>query len=157
MREAEMIIRETQAAADAAYRHALAVPVEKVENAPTSTARSVLKICRELAQCPEWATNLIEGQEIGNMDENAANAKPFEESLVSVDMCREECQTRLDRFFECVRGFPNERLEETRWLPFNGGRDHTFREMLDYPRWNFIYHLGQIAYIQTIYGDFGEH
>jgi hypothetical protein len=25
--------------------------------------------------------------------------------------------------------------------------------MLDYPRWNFNYHLGQIAYIQTHYGD----
>jgi hypothetical protein len=26
-------------------------------------------------------------------------------------------------------------------------------EMMDYPRWNFNYHNGQIAYIQTLYGD----
>ena len=26
-------------------------------------------------------------------------------------------------------------------------------EMMDYPRWNFNYHLGQIAFIQMMYGD----
>ena len=26
-------------------------------------------------------------------------------------------------------------------------------EMMDYPRWNFTYHVGQIAYIQTLLGD----
>ena len=48
---------------------------------------------------------------------------------------------------------PDERLSNTKWLPYNGGRDHTFLEMLDYVRWNCNYHTGQIAYIQTLYGD----
>jgi hypothetical protein len=52
-----------------------------------------------------------------------------------------------------VLAMPDERLAETKWLPFNGGRDHTYLEMLEYPRWNATYHLGQVAYIQTLYGD----
>jgi hypothetical protein len=29
--------------------------------------------------------------------------------------------------------------------------------MLEYPRWNATYHLGQIAFIQTLYGDKETH
>ncbi len=48
---------------------------------------------------------------------------------------------------------PDERLSEKKWLPFDGGRDFSMPEMMDYPRWNFNYHLGQSAYIQTLLGD----
>ena len=48
---------------------------------------------------------------------------------------------------------PDADLDKKRWLPYDGGRDFTMPEMMDYPRWNFNYHLGQIAYIQTLYGD----
>lgn len=157
MKNADTLIDETQRAFDDAFRNALAVPEDKVDVSPSSPARSVLQICKELAQCPDWATKIIEGSEVGDMDENAANARQFEDSLVSVEMCQAECRERLKRFYECARNFDDARLGECRWLPFNGGRDHTYTEMFEFPKWNFIYHLGQICYIQTTYGDFDEH
>ena len=45
-------------------------------------------------------------------------------------------------------------------LPFGPGgsmKPFTIAEMADYPRWNFTYHLGQIGYIQTLYGDNAMH
>ena len=71
--------------------------------------------------------------------------------------CEAACCANLETFFELVRSIPDERLSETRWMPVDGGRDFTMEEMMDYPRWNFVYHLGQIGYIQTLLGDHEDH
>ena len=71
----------------------------------------------------------------------------------TVEACEAECNRRVDKLCAMFKAMPDERLKETKWLPYDGGRDFTMAEMMDYPRWNFSYHQGQIAYIQTLYGD----
>ncbi len=72
---------------------------------------------------------------------------------MTVDACEAEFNRRFEKVEAFIRAMPDADLAKTKWLPYNGGRDHTFLEMMDYPRWNCMYHLGQIAYIQTQYGD----
>jgi hypothetical protein len=56
-----------------------------------------------------------------------------------------------------IRAFPESDLNDTIHLPFFGGRDFTFESIMGVFLWNLNYHYGQIAYIQTLYGDHSMH
>lgn len=148
------MIEVTKAAAKEAFQYARAVPADKAEWSPNDAGRSVLDLCRELAMCPTWCKETIEKEGPPEFNEEAfAAIKKEQEQWKTVDACEAECNRRLDELFTFFGTIPDERLKDTKWLPFDGGRDFTVAEMLDYPRWNFTYHTGQIAYIQTLYGD----
>ncbi|MGI8922844.1 MAG: DinB family protein [Fimbriimonadales bacterium] len=155
MKLQEHMINVTRDGAKEAFKYAKAVPADKLEWKPLENGRSVLDLCRELAMCPEWAVELIADKDKNpDFDEAAmADAKKMQEGWKTIEDCETECNERLEKFFSLMRELPDERLAETKWLPYDGGRDFTMPEMMDYPRWNFNYHLGQIAYIQTLYGD----
>jgi len=135
------------------FRYAKTVPDDKVEWKPLEVGQSVLSMCRELAKTPDWAYYVLTGGQPENPETAAAEQQVEMESWKTVAQCDEACRQKLERLYALYRQMPDAQLTETKWLPFNGGRDHTFAELLDYPRWNFTYHLGQIAYIQTLYGD----
>ena len=148
------MIATTRAAADEAFRYARAVPADKVEWKPLDAGRSVLDICRELALCPGWAVDIIDSKELPEWNEDSMAAVQRQmDQMTTLAECETECNRQLERLFELFRNMPDERLAEKKWLPYDGGRDFTMPEMMGYPKWNFTYHLGQIAYIQLLYGD----
>jgi len=150
----EHVISTTGAAALEFFRFALVVPADKLEWKPLDSGRSVLDMAREIAKTPDWAGDTISSESAPEWNEDAFAAQKLEmETWLTVERCQVECLARLDRFYVLVRSLSDEDLKKTKWLPYDGGRDFTYAEMLDYPRWNFNYHLGQVAYIQTLYGD----
>lgn len=154
MRYQEYVCKASQAAADEAFRYAKAVPADKADWAPLDAGRSVLDQAREMAKCPNWAYLLVSGGDMPEFsEENMAKMKAEMDLLKTVDECQAECNQNLAKLFELYKSIPDEKLADTKWLPFSGGRDFTWEEMMDYPRWNFTYHLGQIGYVQTLYGD----
>lgn len=144
------VIRNAQ---EEVFRYAKAVPEDRVEWRPLDLGQSVLSMVRELAKTPDWAYWVLTDAQPEDPEAAAADQKAEMESWKTVAECDEACKHKLERLFALYRDMPDERLAQTKWLPFNGGRDHSYAELLDYPRWNFTYHLGQIAYIQTLYGD----
>lgn len=148
----DYMIEAAQAAAAEVFRYAKAVPTDKLDWSPEG-ARSVLNICRELAMTPTWAYDVVEGVEVKFDEEAMAKMRAEQAQWTTAEQCEDQCNARLAKLADLYRSIPDEKLMTTRWLPYNGGRDHTVLEMMDYPRWNFTYHLGQIAYIQTLYGD----
>ncbi|MHB8637322.1 MAG: hypothetical protein ACYC96_12705 [Fimbriimonadaceae bacterium] len=154
MRFQDFICETTQASADAAFKAARAVAADKLNWKPLDEGRSVLDQAQELAQCPYWAESIVADRAMPEMtDELRAQIKAERDSWTTIDICQVECNKRLASLFALYRGIPDEQLDKTKWLPFDGGRDFTWKEMMDYPNWNFVYHLGQISYIQTLYGD----
>jgi hypothetical protein len=148
----------TQRAADEAFKYAKAVPADKLGWKPLDGGRSVLDICQEMALCPGWANDIISGKPQPEWnEETVAKVEAEKQSFSTTEACQAECNRRLAELFDMYRAMPDERLSETKWLPYDGGRDFQMEEMMDYPRWNFNYHLGQIAYVQTLYGDKGMH
>ncbi len=71
----------------------------------------------------------------------------------SIEKCEKAAEQNFEKLYAVMRECPDARLKETVWLPYDGGRDFTIEEVMDYPRWNCNYHAGQIAYMQTLYGD----
>jgi hypothetical protein len=152
MRLQEYMVHAIQKQAQETFRYAKAVPEEKLQWSPLQGARTVLSICQELAMTPTWAVDTIQGNDQWT-EEEFAEQKKIMDSWETVDACEKEFQSRFERLRELYLSLPEEKLAETRWLRYEGGRDFTYAEMLEYPRWNLNYHLGQIAYIQTLYGD----
>lgn len=156
MRVQDYIADSARDAAEMAFRYAKATPAKRLEWAPEG-GRSTIDICRELAMTPSWTLYAF-GVSDEQWSEEAAEATRREQaSWTTVEACEAEFKKRfaaLDTFF---RGLSDADLAKTKWLPYNGGRDHTFLEMMDYPRWNCTYHLGQIGYLQTLLGDTDEH
>jgi len=154
----EQIIESTKKAADEFFRYARAVPSDKLTWQPLDAGRSALDLTRELARTPVWAYDIVSGAPAVDMtEESLAAEKAITEQWTTVEACEAESRKQLERYFELVQTFPNERLTETRWLPYEGGRDFPMSELLGYPLWNFTYHTGQLAYIQTLYGDHEMH
>ena len=158
MRFQDYMTDVTQKAADEAFRYAGSVPADKLEWKPAESARSVLDQCQELALCPKWALEIIGDQQTPEWNEETqAKVKAEMQQFPTVEACQAECNRSLKALFELFGRLSDEDLKRTKWLPYDGGRDFTVAEMMDYPRWNFTYHLGQIAYVQTIYGDNDMH
>lgn len=154
MRYQDMIIEATARAAEEFFRYARAVTEERLEWKPLDAGRSVLDLAREAAMTPDWARESLESDASPEWnDEKMAEQKRLMDSWTAIHECESQCLRRLEKFYATVRDFPDDRLTATKWLPYEGGRDFTFAEMMDYPRWNFNYHTGQVAYIQTLYGD----
>lgn len=148
------IIEETKAAFVEAFRYAKAVPQDKLAWKPMDAGRNVLDLCQEMAMCPGWAVDLIEGKEDADYE---AEMQAMESKLSTLEGCETVCNERMSAFEACANGMSDDQLSNTKWLPYDGGRDFTFAEILAYPRWNMNYHLGQIAYIQTLLGDKESH
>lgn len=144
MRFQDYIIDATKRAAHEVFRNAEAVPADRVEWAPEG-GRSILDMARELGMTPLWAFDLITGE---------STAEGIDSSVwTTVDDCRTACDKGIEALVALYATIPDEKLSETKFLPYEGGRDFTIVEIMEYPRWNFNYHLGQICYLQTLYGD----
>lgn len=154
MRYQEMMIEATKVAAADAFKYAKAVPADKLDWRPMDAGRSVLDICKELAVSPHWATVILQGGQMPEFAEEAmAEFANQTASWTTVEIIEEVAAKNLEEFYRVVREFPDERLGEKYTLPFDGGQEVTMAENIGYPLWNFSYHQGQIAYIQTLYGD----
>ena len=150
MRLQEHMVGVVQRAQEEAFRFARAFPPERLDWQPLEKGQSVMSMARELAKTPDWAYWVLTGAQ-PEEPENAADDQAAEmASWRTLDECDGACRAKLERLFALYRAMPDARLAETKWLPFNGGRDHTYAELLDYPRWNFVYHLGQMAYIKGL-------
>lgn len=154
MRFQDSMIEATRNAAREAFKYAKHVPADKLDWKPLDSGRSVLDICKEMAQCPGWTVQILKGEGFPEWSDEAQAALESKTSAwTTAEACEEECNRQLEAFYAAVREFPDEKLGDTFVLPFDGGQTITMKENIEYPFWNFTYHQGQIAYIQTLYGD----
>lgn len=153
MKFQDYIIDATRSSSEALFRYAKAVPADKVDWSPLDAGRSVLDICREIAMTPTWAADTIEGVPAEWSEEAFAKIKEEQSQWKTIDACEAEYKRRAARMEEVYGNVSDEKLKETRFLPYDGGRDFTYQEMMNYARWNCDYHVGQIAYIQILLGD----
>lgn len=153
MKIQDYMVESTKRAADEFFRYASKVPQDKLEHTSADSARSTLDLCREIAMCPTWAVDTIEGKEMEFTEEAENQVRDQMNQWKSVNDCKAHFDQTVTKFYDLCSNMPDEKLSDTRFLPYEGGRDFTVVEMMEYPRWNLNYHTGQVAYIQTEYGD----
>lgn len=151
MRIQDYVIHASKEAAEEFFHYADATPPDKLDWKPLDTGRSILGLAREIAVTPTWAWRALTGAAWS--EEQETQDREEMSGWLTLDHCKAAQKERLNQWAEVVAAMPDEQLSQTKWLPFNGGRDHTYLELLGYVRWNSTYHLGQVAYIQRLYGD----
>ncbi len=128
------------------------VPADKVEWKPLDAGRSVLDQAQEIAMSFTWSADMLQGK-VNFSEEAFAADKAKMAEWTTVEECEKQAEERMAAFAELVSEYPDGKMKETIWLPYDGGRDFTMMEIMEYPRWNAGYHEGQVNYIQVLYGD----
>ena len=148
----EMAVNANRQAADALARTAKAMPDDKQTWKPLDEGRSALD---QVVECG-GGMNLFMSRILQNRALPEMNPREHERMVAENDTM-EKALALLEKgtvaLLSAIESFPKEHLGDTIRLPFGGGMDRTFEEVMFMPYWNMTYHTGQINYIQTLYGD----
>ena len=147
MKTTQFVITTTLKYADDLMRTARKVPEEKLTWKPLDNGRSVLEIVQECAHCPLWTVGTV-NQFLG-IEESLTDYEDTSK-WTTLDACEAALRKHLEQFQACVNAFPEDRLEETVTIQYG---TFTLAESISFAMWNIDYHIGQINYIQTLYGD----
>ena len=149
----KVIAELTRSAGDALFQSARAVPEDKLNWTPDASTRSAIDIIRECAVTPAGLAALFEGrgtdpdflEEFGRMMGQA-------ETQTTLDALEEKYRTAIDGAIQEIENCPDESLDKLFPVPWGTGT-LSGRNLVILCYWNMVYHLGQINYIQTMYGD----
>ncbi len=147
--------RMTWEAVELLFRYARAVPEEKLHWRPAEHARSVVEILIENAVLPHaLCLALTERPQTpdASLWQRAAQRAGNPSTL---DACEQACRAGTAELLQAVRQLASDALEQTVMMPW--GKPMSLFELAYDHYWNLTYHLGQIAYIQLLYGDVGYH
>ncbi len=147
----DMVKNMTEEAVDALFRYAYAVPETRRDWRPAPQARTVMEILQENAILPLAIATVLREQP------QVADPAVFEEArarsgnLDTVEACERACRAATAEMIRALQDIPADDLHKTVTLPWQATYTLLQTAWLHY--WNLTYHLGQVAYIQLLYGD----
>ena len=156
MHSKDLIIKVTEDSCDMFWRFARAVPSERVLWKASEDSRTALELCQECAQAPKWSEGMLRIRAIPDDLGDWQAILSEREGWTTVEACEAESRSRTESLIAAIREFPESAMEQTLFLPFTG-KDHPFWDIMMYPHWNFTWHTGQVAYLQTMWGDKDMH
>lgn len=150
------ITEMTWEAVEMLLRYAKAVPEEKLSWRPAEQARSVLEILQECALLPSLLADLLEErpqEKVENARWESLWAQARE--LTTVEACERVLRENTERLLAVIQAIPDADFQQQVMTPW--GRKFPVYELMYDHYWNLTYHLGQVAYIQLLYGDTKMH
>ncbi|MGQ9882335.1 MAG: DinB family protein [Armatimonadota bacterium] len=147
--------RMTWEAVEMLFRYARAVPEARRAWRPAEHARSVIEIAKENAILP-YALLIALRERPSEADSTLwARAEQMAGDLSTVEACEQSCRSATAELITAIRQIPEEAFEQSVMMPW--GKPMSLFEIAYDHYWNLTYHLGQIAYIQLLYGDTAFH
>ena len=128
---------------DSLWRSVKAMPTEKLTWKPSETSRTAQELLAEIVMTTGYTAKLVKVQKDPGMGET-------EQAVQTVEELEKAHRANVELFLQAVKGLPEEKFLEKIELPWGS---MTFLSAISYAYWNLMYHLGQINYIQTMYGD----
>ncbi len=126
-----------------------AMPADKVTWKPMDAGRSALDMTVECAIISQGTAETLTTREDPTMDHEAW--KRLQEETDTAEKAMRLFQEGTDALIAAIEAFPEEHLQDKVTMPW--GMVISFAELMMMVYWNNTYHTGQIAYIQTLYGD----
>lgn len=133
--------RRLQTQADFFVKTAEQIAEDKANEKPAETAMSAREIVDHCTESNAAMGRML-GEDVPEYDPSSADA--FQKAL-------QVFQTSCDRLSQTIASIPDERLEET--TPGGG----SMKRILSMPSAHIGYHWGQLAYLQTLWGDTEDH
>lgn len=148
----DFLVQLTREQLDALFRNARAVPPDRLEWRPMDQGRSVLDQVQECAAIPRLLSRILQERAF-NIGREEMDALRSEWAAWTLDQAERIAREETDQFLGLLISMDEDELGRTIPVPFFGGRERTLMEIATTHAWNLIYHTGQIAYIQTLFGD----
>lgn len=145
----EALIAMNNQAVDMFFGAVRKMSPEKQAWKPLDEGRSALEQARELATVPDMFMMHI-------APERTPKYASFEEAMgaganMDLDTCEAECRKMTSELNEIIAKMTPEQASKKHAMPW--GMEHSGGEIAGFHYWNTVYHLGQVNYIQTLYGD----
>lgn len=154
MRIQDLIIEENTDATEAFFHAVRKIPADKLNWKPTDSARSALEIAKEVALSTYWPMGLMTpGTKFEMTPEIMAEFTQRRDAIQSLDEAESVAKAGLEALNKEVATIPDEHLTQTMWMPFGKSNDWPIHKVAGIYASNARYHIGQINYIQTCYGD----
>jgi hypothetical protein len=154
MRIQDLVVIMTEGATHSLFDYVRAMPEDKLRWKPAGGSRHALDILQECAQSPTWSATIAENRRWPDFDPDERERRRKErQEWDTIDKCEQVIRENNKKLFAVVRDFPDSELDTKIDLPFEEGMQLTLAQILMGQYWNLTWHIGQIAYIQTMYGD----
>ena len=146
----DIAVKVNRDVAEALARNLKAMPADKQTWKPLDNGRSALDQVQECALINFWVAEIYRTGSVPPFD-----GEMFEKGKAELDTVDKACATLAagtDSLCEAILQLSDSDLEATVTLPWDSSPT-TLAELFLVPYWNNAYHIGQISYIQTLYGD----
>ncbi|MCS6949006.1 MAG: hypothetical protein RMM06_07070 [Armatimonadota bacterium] len=147
----QTIEQMTRGAVDMLFRYAAAVPEDKLTWRPAPTATTVMEILQENAVIPFLLAEALRRRPKTAEGALWEQAKSRAGALETREACEQACRAGTEELLHTLRDTPAEELDQKIVLPWQASVTLLEAALVHY--WNLTYHLGQVAYIQRLYGD----
>ncbi len=131
-------------------REVQAMPADKQTWQPLDQGRTALNQAAECAVAAGLTVTTLNSRQLPPMEHDTFSKAIAE--LDSLDKTLAALDANGEALAAAIEAFPTEELDNTiqlPWLP----EPWSFAQIMLLPYWNTVYHIGQISYIQTLYGD----
>ena len=154
MQYKDQLIRLTNSVHDGFVKAIRAMPEDQIGWSVMDTGRTPLDMFQEVAQAPTYSIPMLQTRSCADFDrERHGEMATARKEWDSLDKCEDAMRENLEKLFREIREFPDDELSLEIDLPFIPGLRHSMADIMAYPYWNTAYHLGQVSFIQTLYGD----
>jgi uncharacterized damage-inducible protein DinB len=147
----QLAARMTEKASENLIANIEAMPTDKQAWKPLDAGRSALSQVQECAVINPFFGAILRDRAVPNMPWNE-----YEARCAALDTAAKATSALVEAtagLVAAIEAFPDNELQNTITLPFGEGMTMTYAQVLFASYWNMVYHTGQIAYIQTLYGD----
>lgn len=144
----EIAVKSNKELAAALVRNLKAMPADRQTWSPLDCGRSALDQVQECAVINKWVAQIYRTREVPPLGGDA-----FKAEMSALDTLEKACaglEAATEELCAAIQAFPEAELDSSVTLPWD---TTTFAELFLVPYWNNSYHIGQISYIQTLYGD----
>lgn len=155
MKAQQMAAMLTRDVAHSLARTVQAMPAEKQMWKVLDTGRNAYDMILECVGANWFVAEILKTKDVPQMDPHKRDDLPVQAD--TVDKALALLRISAEELADAQEAFPDDLLEQNVTLPFGGGISKPFAWVMMVGYWNMTYHLGQINYIQTLYGDMDMH
>jgi uncharacterized damage-inducible protein DinB len=141
--------------ADDLIHIAKATPEDRANWQPAEGARTVLHQLVECCLANAMWTNTLQNHMHAMLPDGVAEQAYRE--LDTIDKVTVRLRETSARLAAVIRTLPDSDMDVIVPFPWKPEQGRSIAECCYHPYWNMCYHHGQIAYVQTMYGDQEEH
>jgi uncharacterized damage-inducible protein DinB len=148
----ELAVRLSRDAAESLARTVSAMPDDKFTWRVMDEGRAALHQTLECGGANRFVARLLEERALPQPT-SREEIERINHEFNTQEKALEYLRSGTELLVAAIQAFRSVHLDDTIELPFRGGMTKTFAEIMLMGYWNMTYHLGQINFIQTLYGD----